>query len=141
MLSQLPEASRYTVQQNNSFGGSQFLRPSKLTCSSSSTAVAQQRRSSHVADYAKGVGALVSANRIPEAVSLLERSLDKQRKLHALSTGDLLEGELQQLVAVDRTARLLADTPCMQQLYCCACACTRACDFVQQLGPTRPARL
>ncbi|WIA11214.1 hypothetical protein OEZ85_011341 [Tetradesmus obliquus] len=96
MLSQLPEASRYTVQQNNSFGGSQFLRPSKLACSSSSTAVAQQRRSSHVADYAKGVGALVSANRIPEAVSLLERSLDKQRKLHALSTGDLLEALCEQ---------------------------------------------
>ncbi|WIA31294.1 hypothetical protein OEZ86_002196 [Tetradesmus obliquus] len=96
MLSQLPEASRYTVQQNNSFGGSQFLRPSKLTCSSSSTAVAQQRRSSHVADYAKDVGALVSANRIPEAVSLLERSLDKQRKLHALSTGDLLEALCEQ---------------------------------------------
>jgi hypothetical protein len=60
---------------------------------SSSSTVAQQRRSSHVADYAKGLGALVSSKRIPEAVEFLEASLERKRKLHALSTGDLLEGE------------------------------------------------
>lgn len=69
---------------------SHLLRRSRL---GSSSTVAQQRRSSHVADYAKGLGALVSSNRIPEAISLLEGFLEQKRRLHALSTGDLLEGE------------------------------------------------
>jgi hypothetical protein len=83
----------YQTTEHNSLAASNLrLRRSGL---GSSSTVAQQRRSSHVADYAKGLGALVSSKRIPEAVCLLEGFLEQKRKLHALSTGDLLEGELQ----------------------------------------------
>jgi hypothetical protein len=91
MLPHLQRHYSINYTQHPSVAVSRLLARRRL--SSSSSTVAQQRRSSHVADYAKGLGALVSSKRIPEAVSLLEQQLEQQRRPHALSAGDLLEGE------------------------------------------------
>jgi hypothetical protein len=90
MLSQRKIITNSIKENHTAFASSVRLRRSGL---GSSSTVAQQRRSSHVADYAKGLGALVGSKRIPEAVALLEGFLEQKCKLHALSTGDLLEGE------------------------------------------------
>jgi hypothetical protein len=103
MLSQLKGVTCINNHLISSVDNNRWLPRSRL---SSSSTVAQQRRSSHVADYAKGLGALVSSQRIPEAVSLLERLLEQKRRPHALSTGDLLEGRSCSMCGCERDGRI-----------------------------------
>lgn len=57
----------------------------------SSTAAAETKRN-HVANYSP-LGSLVSRNQVPEAVRFLEDALERNKRVHALAVGDLLEGE------------------------------------------------
>eukprot|EP00879_Flechtneria_rotunda_P020750 GHRR01021840.1.p1 GENE.GHRR01021840.1~~GHRR01021840.1.p1 ORF type:complete len:399 (+),score=130.46 GHRR01021840.1:1234-2430(+) len=82
MLSQQQRTLAYNLKLCSSCQSRITARPSGAS---------QYRSRSHVVDYAKGLGALVTSNQISKAVQLLEVWLDQDRRPHALSTGDLLE--------------------------------------------------